>query len=1520
MKTEKLVCIGGSAGSLAAIRDLFESLSTPSGMSLIVVQHLSPDYKSQLVSLISKWTTLPVSAIHDGVALATDHVYVAAPGQAVRLQNRRLFHHTPANPHLPIDQLAISVADELGPEGALVILSGIGHDGLKAASRIRSAGGLVLAQDPQEAEFASMPESIIKANLATQVLNARRMGPVLQNWAQGITITNRKKTMPEQNSPKALSDILELVRAHSDRDMTGYKPTTVRRRIERRMGLRHVPSLEDYLELLQQNPAELAQLVKDLLIGVTTFFRDEDAFKSLETLVLPNLIQRRSASNPVRVWIAGCSTGEEAYSLAILLIDAFTKADLKPFLQIFATDVEEDALAVARTGLYGEDSVKGLSELRLKTYFNKEAGGSYRIAKSVRESIVFAVHNLISDPPFSKLDLVVCRNLLIYLNTDTQSKLLDLFRFVINPGGYLFLGGSESIGSHAAHFSVISKQWRLFQHNASNDRKPPTLPILSPMGQRRSPVSEEGLSELGALAGQEKLYRQLVESHGPTQVLINAKYELLYVSGAATRYISVPAGQASHDFLKMVNPALAMPLRTAINQAQKMASRSVVSTTITESADFSDISGVRIEVLPIEGQYDNALFWVGFSPEPDHQSEATVPANGGENWVLQQLVQELNATREDLLRTIEQSRVAGEEMMVANEEVMAMNEELQSANEELESSKEELQSLNEELVTSSAQLDAKILEIEALNTDLTNLLNSAETATILLDRSLCVRRFTKACVNLMRIIPGDIGRTFDDVVRLFDDASLSEDIASILQGASAPDKEIQNRSDQWFVRRVLPYCCADGAILGVILTFPDITTVKQNETLLQAHAKALQWQSNLLSKAAAIIGRDLHGKIVFWNQGAQALYGWSEDEALGQQYNQLLQTRLPQPLEKIQSTLLEKGFWQGELTHVARSGEELFIESNWSVYRNEAGAVENLIEVNTDISKRRAVQRALHEREAMFHTMMEWTHNWEYWLGENNKIIYMTPSVERITGYSIDAFENDGDLISALVYLDDLPLWHRHQHVAEQSRSKDVEEVEFRIVRKDNALCWVNHSCRPVYGADGEFLGRRVTVRDITSQKNAEKQIRNLAYFDSLTHLPNRRLFMDRMNQALISSKRNAHYGALLMLDIDHFKALNDTRGHDVGDLLLIETAKRLIRCVRQEDTVARLGGDEFVVLLESLGNNEPAAITQVENIAEKVRAELNRSYCLSDVIAEHYSSCSIGLTLFQGMTSSVDVLMKQADLAMYQAKDAGRNMIRYFNPAMQAEIDARTSMEHALRRGLELNQFTLFYQPQIDTSGALIGAEALIRWINSDGALVPPLKFIPLAEQSDLILQLGQWVLSTACEQLQRWSDHPEFKQLSIAINVSARQFHQTTFVASVMDSLTRTGIDPKRLKLELTESVVLGNIDEAVSKMNELTALGIRFSLDDFGTGYSSLSYLKQLPISQIKIDKSFVQDIVDDASDAAIVRAIIAMSHSLGLQVIAEGVETQEQFSYLKENGCVAFQGYLFGKPVPIEQWQT
>jgi len=733
-------------------------------------------------------------------------------------------------------------------------------------------------------------------------------------------------------------------------------------------------------------------------------------------------------------------------------------------------------------------------------------------------------------------------------------------------------------------------------------------------------------------------------------------------------------------------------------------------------------------------------------------------------------------------------------------------------------------------------------------------------------------------------------------------------------------------------------------------------------------------------------------------------------------------------------------------------GVGLASEDYLSQWRNEAAKQAALAALFTLITllaawliyriwKRNAISvEFLVHQEAKLRTLADFTNDWVYWQGPNREIYYMSPSCERVTGYSAKEFIDDPGLLLRVMHPEDRQVMEQHLHdIAQPVACQNEGQQDFRIVRRDGEIRWIAHNCRSITGPNGESMGCRVGNRDVTENRQTEQQLRiaatafesqegmvvtdtdtvilrvnraftditgytaeevvgkktnllksgrhdqafyaemwqslrsqgvwqgeiwnrrkngevypewltitavkgnsgeithyvstltditlrkaaadeikNLAFYDPLTQLPNRRLLMDRLKHALASSTRSGREGALLFIDLDNFKTLNDTLGHNIGDLLLQKVAERLTSCVREGDTAARLGGDEFVVMLEDLSEQDIEAAAQAETIGHKILDVLNQPYQLGP--HECHSTPSIGATLFNDHKSGIEELLKQADIAMYQAKTAGRNALRFFDPQMQDTINARAALEGELRKALANQQFHLYYQIQVDGSFRPLGAEALIRWLHPERGLVFPAQFIPLAEETGLILPIGLWVLETACAQLKAWQQNAHTRALGLSVNVSAKQFRQVDFVAQVQAVVQRQAINPKLLKLELTESMLLENIEETVAKMNALKEIGVRISLDDFGTGYSSLQYLKRLPLDQLKIDQSFVHDLALDSSDKIIVRTIIAMAQSLNLDVIAEGVETEAQRLLLQNKGCTHYQGYLFDRPVPIEQFEA
>jgi two-component system CheB/CheR fusion protein len=847
-KAYPVVGIGASAGGLEALETFFSHMPPDSGMAFVVIQHLAPRHKSILGEILKKDTQMTVREIQDGMKIEPNQVYLNPPDKDVAL-SKGTFHLAQPSEltrvRLPIDFCFRSLAEDQREKAVCIILSGTGSDGTLGLEEVKAAGGLTLAQAEEQAKYPFMPRSAIVTGQVDYVLPVEKMPEELLRYAKHPYLGG-PAPIPAKQFQTVIQKILMLIRVSTKHDFTHYKPATIRRRIERRMALHKIHHIADYYRFLQENPAEVHTLFKDLVICVTSFFRDQDAFNTLETKVIPNIIDNRSSGDTIRIWVPGCGTGEEALSLAILLEEAMHRKSKYLHAQIFATDIDPDAIARARQGEYPESIAADVTSERLKRFFVKR-DNFFRVRQEIREMVVYAVQNIISDPPFSRLDMLSCRNVLIYLDQDLQKKLLPLFHFTLNMGGYLFLGTSESIDGFTDLFAAVDTKWKIYQ------RRGPVVQYLRDYPPIDFVSAGQGAAIPDPVPARELNLRDIIQKvilseYSPPSVLINSKFDILFFQGDTSRFLTPPVGEPVFNLLKMAREDLRPRLLTTMHECTKE-KRPMCLRGATIRDKYAGISVVDLVVRPLIGEgMPLDLFLVIFEDKTPAQiqpkKQKKIPVQTETEARITSLDQELQTTKEYLQTTIEELEASNEELKSTNEELQSTNEELQSTNEELETAKEELQSTNEELVTVNSELQGKVEELTRLNDDVNNLLACSEVGTIFLDRDLKIKRFTPAATQIFSLIRSDLGRSIRDIATKIFYKEVPDEAEFVLKSLQMKELDVETQDGKWFNMRLLPYRTRDNLIGGVVLTFMDITGRKEAERAM--------WTSRLLSFAETL--------------------------------------------------------------------------------------------------------------------------------------------------------------------------------------------------------------------------------------------------------------------------------------------------------------------------------------------------------------------------------------------------------------------------------------------------------------------------------------------------------------------------------------------------------------------------------------------------------------------------------------------------------------------------------------------
>jgi len=896
-----IVGIGASAGGLTAFEAFFSGMSVDvdPGMAFVLVQHLAPDHKSILTELVQHYTRMQVFEVEDGMVVRPNCVYIIPPNCDMALLGGSLQLLAPSAPRgqrLPIDFFFRSLAKDQREQAVGIILSGTGSDGTLGVRDIKGEGGMVMVQSPESAEYDGMPLSALATGLMDYTLPPAKMPNYLLAYAaHSLGTSFAPKTILAPKEKNILKKIFILLRNQTGHDFSQYKPNTIQRRTERRMVVHQITTIEQYLTYLQQTPEEVDALFNDLLIGVTSFFRDPEAFKALEDQVIPKIFTGKSANAVIRVWVPGCSTGEEAYSIAILLAERQEVMKQSFKVQIFATDIDSQAIASARAGLYPASIASDLTKERLKRFFVTEPGGSAcRIHKGIRDMVVFSEHNLIKDPPFSKLDLISCRNLLIYLDSDLQKRIIPLFHYALNPGGFLFQGTSESVAEFHFLFAALDPNLRLYQRKDDFHSSRPlgTSRFLPPMTAISTTLLEraQGKTAFPVAVPLRKLTEQALLQRAPAAVLVNSQGDALYIHGRTGMYLETASGEVGvSNILKMAREGLRYELTTALHKA--VVGQEIVTHLGLRVKTNGDFSLVNLTVKPIAadpGTSAEALLYLIILEVAPVQPAAAVQGlesaadvDSVAQVLIAQLRQELS-TKEEYLQAVRgQLETSNEELKSSNEEMQSVNEELQSTNEELETSKEELQSVNEEISSVNNELQINIAHLSQANDDMTNMLGGTGIGTVFVDRKLRILRFTPTATRMINLIASDVERPIGHIVsNLKGYDSLVADLQTVLNTLIPKEVEVQTTAGDWYLLRIQPYRTSANVIEGAVITFIDISEIQQAREALRQANDQLRLAVVIRDSFDAITVQDLDGRILAWNPGAVRMYGWSEAEAL----------------------------------------------------------------------------------------------------------------------------------------------------------------------------------------------------------------------------------------------------------------------------------------------------------------------------------------------------------------------------------------------------------------------------------------------------------------------------------------------------------------------------------------------------------------------------------------------------------------------------------------------------------------
>ncbi len=966
-----IVGVGASAGGVQALKEFFKNVSAESNAAYVVILHLSPDHDSQLTEILQTVSKIPVERVAEKVRVVPNHAYVISPNESLSMSDGFIVVspvQTIEERRAPIDIFFRTLAESHQARAVAVVLSGTGANGSMGIKRVKERGGAAFVQNPREAGFSEMPRNSIATELIDEVLSVgeipQKIAAYQKNLGKVVIPIEPENRAEQQQS--ALRDIFKMLRVRTGHDFANYKRPTVLRRIERRINVRNLPDLPSYAAYFKENQEEAHALLKDLLISVTNFFRDKEAFEYLEREILPRILHDKKASDQIRVWVAGCATGEEAYSLAMLLAEQIEHRTDAPTAQIFATDIDEDAIAAARNGFYTLNDAADVSPERLRRFFIPEKKG-FQVRRELREMILFASHNLLKDPPFSRLDLVTCRNLLIYFNGTAQERVMETMHFALKPGGYLFLGTSESIDGAGDLYAPASRENHIFQARQTSPRVSYPVPDLSPsLRYDQSPTvirTRENEDRQFEKVSYGELHGRILEQFAPPSLIVNEQFDIVHVSPNAGRYLQI-SGELTNNLFKLIKPELRAEVSAAVYQAVQNQTNVQSENLKLNVKDRAET--LKVSVRPVLQRSENAargFILIIFEPTAD-SGAANETLFASPEPVNTQLEEALLRSQSKYRYSVEQAEIQAEELKASNEELQAINEELRSATEELETGKEELQSVNEELITVNQELKIKIEELSQSNNDLQNLINSTGIGTIFLDRNFSVKMFTPVAGEVFNLIPADIGRNLSDITHKLEYQNLIADVETVLNKLQPVERELHTADENFYLMRITPYRTSEDHIDGTVITFTNINGRIQTEKELSESEERLRL---ILSSVEdyAIITTDTDGIVNGWNPGAEKIFGYRKGEILGLNCEILFTAEDREqgiPAQEMQ-TAIKRGKVEDERIHVRKDGSRFFFSGVIQPLKD--GKLDGFVKIARDMTERLRVEQVQHDKEML---------------------------------------------------------------------------------------------------------------------------------------------------------------------------------------------------------------------------------------------------------------------------------------------------------------------------------------------------------------------------------------------------------------------------------------------------------------------------------------------------------------------------------------------------------------------------